>query len=469
MNTRTKLSSAAWLAIIFLALARVATVGAQTAVYTYDSSGNPTAVTLGATGPPTITAPPQAELIGPNSLATFSVSATGPGLSYQWLSNGVPILGATGDSLVLADLALLGTNLGNFSVIVSNAHGSITSAPAPLWTDVNGNGMPDWWEMKYFGNLNQTADGDYDGDGVSNLDEFLEGTDPTNPHSYHPRLHIQHANLGRVVASPDLPYYTMGQFVTLTAIPDSGQMFLGWSGAATGAKSSISLIMNSNSTVTANFGLPLGVALDNTNLAWTTGGSAPWFGQTEVSEDGLGAAQSGLIFAGQQSWLQAVTTNLIQTSELGFWWNVSSQSPTALAFSIDGSVEASIAGPAAAWQQVVTNLPAGVHTLVWTYSKESDDSPTGIPFSDSGWVDEVAITPTITRANAPLLSITLTNTNTLLISWPAAFTGFVLQQNHALVPANWSNVTNSVQEAGGQNEVTATLSTTNQFYRLILP
>jgi hypothetical protein len=25
---------------------------------------------------------------------------------------------------------------------------------------------PDWWGMKYLGNPNQTADGDYDGDGV---------------------------------------------------------------------------------------------------------------------------------------------------------------------------------------------------------------------------------------------------------------------------------------------------------------
>ena len=42
--------------------------------------------------------------------------------------------------------------------------------------DSNNNGLPDWWELNYFGNLNQAASGDYDGDGVNNLQEFLNHT-----------------------------------------------------------------------------------------------------------------------------------------------------------------------------------------------------------------------------------------------------------------------------------------------------
>ncbi len=41
--------------------------------------------------------------------------------------------------------------------------------------------LPDWWEMKYFGSLNQTANGDYDHDGYTNLEEYAAGTDPTKP------------------------------------------------------------------------------------------------------------------------------------------------------------------------------------------------------------------------------------------------------------------------------------------------
>lgn len=39
--------------------------------------------------------------------------------------------------------------------------------------------MRDGWELQYFGNLNQTAEGDDDGDGVSNFIEYLQGRNPT--------------------------------------------------------------------------------------------------------------------------------------------------------------------------------------------------------------------------------------------------------------------------------------------------
>jgi hypothetical protein len=38
--------------------------------------------------------------------------------------------------------------------------------------------LPDWWEGKYFGDLNQTGDGDYDDDGYHNLEEYAKGTNP---------------------------------------------------------------------------------------------------------------------------------------------------------------------------------------------------------------------------------------------------------------------------------------------------
>jgi List-Bact-rpt repeat protein len=363
---------------------------AQQSSYNYDKPGNLTAVIGTNAVAPSITTQPQSALLYSNNPVSLSVVANGAGISYQWLSNGVPILGATNDTLIFPSLT--STN-GNFSVIISNASGSITSSPAAIWLDSRGVGMPDWWQMQYFGNLNQSPYGDYDGDGVDNLDEYLEGTNPTNAASFDPRLYIQTPSNGRMVASPDLPYYTMGQVVTLTAIPDNGQDFLGWSGAATGTKTSIALVMSTNETVSASFGIPLQVALDNPNLVWTTGGNAPWYGQTAVTEDGTNAAQSGLISNSQQTWLQTIVTNLNVPAQLGFWWNVSSQPPDGMTFSLDGTVIGSISGTALGWQYVQTNLTVGIHTLLWTYSKGSGDIPTGIPFADSAWLDEVSITP----------------------------------------------------------------------------
>jgi len=45
--------------------------------------------------------------------------------------------------------------------------------------DGDGDGLPDLWERKYFGNLSQTGGGDFEGDGLTNLQEYQTGSNPT--------------------------------------------------------------------------------------------------------------------------------------------------------------------------------------------------------------------------------------------------------------------------------------------------
>ena len=45
--------------------------------------------------------------------------------------------------------------------------------------DSDGDGLPDVWELLYFGNLLQGPNGDPDGDGVTNIQEFYQGRNPT--------------------------------------------------------------------------------------------------------------------------------------------------------------------------------------------------------------------------------------------------------------------------------------------------
>jgi hypothetical protein len=56
-----------------------------------------------------------------------------------------------------------------------------TLSPGPL--DGNGSGLPTAWEWEYFGTTNLNPNADADRDGQSNLQEYLAGTNPTDPNS----------------------------------------------------------------------------------------------------------------------------------------------------------------------------------------------------------------------------------------------------------------------------------------------
>jgi hypothetical protein len=49
--------------------------------------------------------------------------------------------------------------------------------------DSDGNGFPDDWERLYFGHLGVNPNEDADADGLSNNQEFISGTNPSDPYS----------------------------------------------------------------------------------------------------------------------------------------------------------------------------------------------------------------------------------------------------------------------------------------------
>lgn len=80
--------------------------------------------------PPRIIIQPASQTILSGSNATFSVTATGTSpISYQWLSNGIPLNGKTATNLMLTNIISL-TNF--YQVWITNSYGAITSAPAML-------------------------------------------------------------------------------------------------------------------------------------------------------------------------------------------------------------------------------------------------------------------------------------------------------------------------------------------------
>ncbi len=98
-------------------------------------TSNAASITLQATAP-TITQQPQSAAILDGNPVTFSVQATGTAtLTYQWRRNGDNISGATSSSYTFNVSALTDHN-SNYSVVVTNAGGSVTSAAATLTVNV---------------------------------------------------------------------------------------------------------------------------------------------------------------------------------------------------------------------------------------------------------------------------------------------------------------------------------------------
>ncbi|HEY9171868.1 MAG TPA: immunoglobulin domain-containing protein [Verrucomicrobiae bacterium] len=80
---------------------------------------------------PAITLQPQDQTVTVGQSASFSVTATGTEpLAYQWRRNGAVLPGATASSFTKPDVQL--SDAGSYSVVVSNAAGSVTSSNALL-------------------------------------------------------------------------------------------------------------------------------------------------------------------------------------------------------------------------------------------------------------------------------------------------------------------------------------------------
>ena len=71
----------------------------------------------------------------PGTSVSFSVSATGTGLSYQWYKGTTALAGQTGSSLVLSNVSA--ADAATYSVVVSGTCGNAVSNSASLTVNQN--------------------------------------------------------------------------------------------------------------------------------------------------------------------------------------------------------------------------------------------------------------------------------------------------------------------------------------------
>ena len=302
--------------------------------------------------PPAIVQSPTSQMVCTGALVDLSCIATGvPPPVYQWRKDGLNVGAATTNTPNTLTFSSVTTNdAGNYSVVVANAAGSITSAVATL--TVTTSPVAPWITAHP---QSQTA---ITGDNVT-FSSSAMGTTPLNYQWQFNGTNVDGATNSSLLLT-NVQMINRGNYhMVVTNV----------AGSATSSNAFLEL-------------RDFAGALNATNLAWTTAGNAPWFVQSAVTHDGVAAVRSGAIVDNQQSTLQTAVTG---PGTLSFWWKVSSENYyDYLRFYTNAAELAAISGEVG-WERRTFYLGAGAQTLRWVYSKDESVSSG----QDAGWLDEV--------------------------------------------------------------------------------
>ncbi|WP_296696937.1 S8 family serine peptidase [Thiocapsa sp. UBA6158] len=218
-------------------------------------------------------------------------------------------------------------------------------------------------------------------------------------------LTVGKAGLGMVRSSPagiDCGATCSARFarntrVVLTAQPASGYTFSGWSGNCSGTATTCTLSMNAEKSVTATFVDPHGASeVFPAGGVWPVGFTTPsssravWNIVTSPVTEGRYSLRSGTIRDNQASSIEV--TDTFAAGTVSFDWTVSSEIYfDGIVFSVDGRSIASLSGCStwspSCWRSYSYRLPAGRHTLRWSYQKDFSATH-GL---DAGWLDNLVM------------------------------------------------------------------------------
>ena len=161
------------------------TAGQHGLIFNGQSSSDPTPcifenISFTPVPPPEITGQPTNQVALQEGSSSFNVTATGPNLTYQWLLNGVPLVGQTNSNLSLSNLTR--GQAGKYNLQVTNLSGTVCSSTATLIVQTNYT----QWASQYLntiqlssqlsGGLSATPKND----GIPNLFKYLFDINPAS-------------------------------------------------------------------------------------------------------------------------------------------------------------------------------------------------------------------------------------------------------------------------------------------------
>jgi uncharacterized repeat protein (TIGR02543 family) len=227
--------------------------------------------------------------------------------------------------------------------------------------------------------------------------------------SYSLTTNISPSAGGTVSRNPNATTYASGTVVTLTATPGSGYTFTGWSGDVTGSSTSVTVTMNANKTVTANFTNSTGTTYTLTTTASPSAGGSITRSPNATSYAAgtvvtlTAAPASGYVFS---SWSggasgtsttttvtmnanTSVTANFTTSGGTGTTLRIDDKSGTGIGYcSANGSRQNTYTGADGGYYINLSNSSgqgitwavsagaAGTYNLVWRYANAGSQSAT---------------------------------------------------------------------------------------------
>ncbi len=262
--------------------------------------------------------------------------------------------------------------------------------------------------------------------------------------------------------------FAAGTVVQLMAMPGAFYQFSNWNGDSLLSANPLSLTINSDTNLTANFGsIPVTDDFESGNLehlTWAAAGDAPWFVESDVVESGQYAARSGVIGDNQTSSL-ILTTNFLTGTGV-FDYRVSTETNfDYLKFYVNGMLQQQWSGKTG-WASYSFALNAGTNTLEWTYVKD----PSLTNGLDGAFIDNVILPlagAVIDSIPASLSMMPQSNGSFVIQLSGQANQQYILQASTNLI--DWQNISTNIA-VGGSIQLTNLINAAypTRYYRAVV-